>query len=207
LSLRSSPSLIPTLFAIHFAHCRNNELVDKLTKEDEKMEEKRSKDKATGVWKRKFFDEIDANEVGGAPAGLTFECIDLDREGKRFATGASNGNVIMWERNNSMEDDYGVVEFKMALKDCSKLLKEKRDIEDRFREVIKRAMAKEEGGSYFTQKDPLFKVVLVDADPNAEVSNFDSYEDTEIQVRPYKEWKAEVRIGRKRSDGVENAGL
>ena len=36
---------------------KNDELVEKMTQEDLVREKERSKERATGVWKRKFFDE------------------------------------------------------------------------------------------------------------------------------------------------------
>ena len=36
---------------------KNDELVEKMTQEDLVREKERSKESATGVWKRKFFDE------------------------------------------------------------------------------------------------------------------------------------------------------
>ena len=74
---------------------------------------------------------VDAHDVGGTPQGLSFECIDLDREGLRFATGSKDGNVVIWERNNSMAEGYGVVNFEQSLNDCSEEATKLREAEEK----------------------------------------------------------------------------
>ena len=145
---------------------------------------------------------VDASEVPGAPPQLTFECIDLDREGTRFATGSEKGQVVMWERKNDMKDGYGVVEFKMALKDVSKQEKQLKDSEETLKKVIKEITEKNTGGLF---PKPIFKIICTDktTQDTLEENNVESYGDSDIQVVLWKK----VRRRRRRWASLHAVGF